>query len=428
MKIGKTIRISVALISVICALCLCGCSVKFGTKPKDSDIVAKPTNGAEGMDITYGEFKKQYLYFMKRYEIDDDESFENAATCKAQRQSIIENLISERIYLQKAKEMGLDELSAEARAAAEDDYNSQIEIQVKYYGKKALDAENSVSSDSSDTSDTSDTSQPSEEEIIARGNEELDKLLSECGMTREDMLEWNLNYLISTQLMDEVMKSVTREDAEKQYAEFLERVEALYNSDDSDFYFQGGYTELWLPEGSRRIKHVLLGFDEDTLGKISDLRKEGKDSEADAFREEKAAEFSDKIAEVNKALDDNISFEVILANYSADAAASSLYPDGYLVTPKDTQYAKEFLEAAFVPEKIGDRTVCTTDDGVHIIIYASDAVTDPETAKSVIDEFLGRMRSEIVEEKVKEWSDEYNYEIDYEKLRLDDPAVSDTSN
>ena len=166
------------------------------------------------------------------------------------------------------------------------------------------------------------------------------------------------------------------------------------------------------------IKHVLLGFDDDTQLEISLLRMEEKDEEADAVREEAAAALADKIAEVETLLDNNSDFNEILLHYSADAAGSSVYPDGYMVTPDDDRYVKEFTEAAFTIDKIGGRTLCTSDYGVHIMIYASDAKRDEDSVEDFIDAAYAQMCQEEAEKKTSEWQAEYNYDINTVKLRL----------
>ncbi len=433
MGFGKIIRLIAAAVSILCAVCLCGCSVKFGTTPKNSTIIAKPSNGSSPeMEITFGDFNKQYQYYLKVNEIEDDTTAANSESCKARRADIIENMTLNRIYLQKARELGLETLSDEDMALVDEEFENQIDSLVEFYGKKALGIDDSSSSTDSGTSNSgadassgSDNS-ASEEEIISKGSEEFDKLLAECGLTRDDLHRWLEEYLISANVLDEMLKSVTREKAEKEFDEIVKDIEELYNSDNNEAYFSNQFYNSWIPEGSRMIKHVLLGFDEETQAQIKTLREEGKDNEADALRSEKAEGFADKISEVNQKLDANEDFNTILLNYSADATGSSAYPDGYLVTPGDIRYVKEFTEAAFVPEKVGDRTLCTSDYGVHIMIYASDAKVDENYVKAVVDNILGQLRSEESEKLLEQWKSEYSYQIDYEKLRIDPASLTST--
>lgn len=450
MKIGKIFRKSAAALLTAGVLLSCGCSVRFNTsqdsgvtaEPQDSDIVAKPTaNGSDGMEITYGDFKQQYLYFLTQYGVEDDTLSDIADACKEQRQTIIDSLILNKIFLQKAKDMNVPELTEEEKASAADELNKQFEEQAKYYGQKALAEEGGSDSPTSDnrtgpTSDmssegsgdsSSDTSLSEEDLIMVRGYQELDRMLGKCGITRDDLLRWNEEYHTITKVMDELVKDISQEDAEKRAAETIKLLEDMYNSDDRAYYFQAGYDKLWVPEGARMIKHVLLGFDTETQTRITALRKDGSDDEADALRAEKAAEFTDKIAEVEKLLDDNVDFNTILLNYSADASGSSAYPDGYMVVRDDDRYVKEFTEASFVPEKVGDRTLCTSDYGVHIMIYASDAKPNEDAVKEFTENVLAQMRNEAWGKKTDEWLAEYNYEIDRERLRLGQENTSEAS-
>ena len=219
--------------------------------------------------------------------------------------------------------------------------------------------------------------------------------------------------------MDEIVKDITREDAEAFAMETLKNLEKMYESDEDRYlYYESGYDQLWVPEGARRIKHVLLGFDDDTQFELTLLRMAGDDDEADALREEAAAALADKIAEVETLLDENADFNDILLKYSADAAGSSMYPDGYMVAPNDDRYVKEFTQAAFVPEKIGDRTICVSDYGVHIMIYAADAAPDEEALDGFINVAYSQLCTDEAEKITREWQTEYDYYINTEKLRI----------
>ena len=383
-------------------LLACGCTVRL-----DSNIVAKPTaHNSDDLEITMDEFEQQYKYFLVQYGIEDDTSADYADICKEQRQTIIESLILNKIFLKKAKEMNVPELTDEERTMVREDLELQFEEQAEYFGQKALTEENPDGS-------------PTDEEILKRGYEELDRMLGECGITRENLQQWSEEYITITKVLDEIVKDIRHEDAETNARESLKNLQHLYESENRYYYYQAGYDKLWVPEGARNIKHILLGFDDDTQLEISLLRIDEKDDEADALREQKAAELADKIAEVEAQLDSGTDFNTILLMYSADAAGSSMYPDGYMVAPDDDRYVKEFTEAAFTIDNIGERTVCTTDFGVHIMIYASDAKPDEESIEDYIDAAYGQMCQDEAERKTEEWKAEYNYTINTAKLRID---------
>ena len=191
---------------------------------------------------------------------------------------------------------------------------------------------------------------------------------------------------MTDKLIKEIGKSVDYSEAEKNYTEYQKQIETLYKESVLQ-YEQNGFSSVWVPEGSRMIE------------------------------------------EVQKKLDAGEDFNTLLMTYSSDAASSSANPDGYLVVPNGQTYMKEFQAAAFVPEKIGDRTVCVTDYGVHIMIYAGDAKVSEEDKKSFTDYLYDQLVNAAFSKKMDEWRAEYNYKIDYAALRLDEPAESsDSSN
>lgn len=416
MKFNKILCAGTA---ALLAATVSGCSVKVGTnaEPDLDAIVAEPENPGydEGLEITYRDFKREYDYAVKGAGVEDDTDPSYADVCKKQRNTIITYLINEKIILKKANEMGIATLTEEEMSKVEEEYNSLIDEQIKIYGDNA-------------DYGTVEASLVSDDEKTERGTKEFDDFLASCNLSRDDLLLWQMNSAVTDKLIDEIGKSVDYSEAEKNYADYQEQIEALYKESVLQ-YEKNGFSSVWVPEGSRMIKHILLGFDENTQDLIKSDRQKGDDEAADKLREEKAAELQDKVNEVQKKLDDGVDFNTLLMTYSNDAAGSSANPDGYLVVPNGESYMKEFQAAAFVPEKIGDRTVCVTDYGVHIMIYADDAKVSEEDKKSFTDYLFDQLVNAAFGEKMDEWRAEYNYKIDYAALRLDDPAdSSDGSN
>lgn len=408
MKLCKVLKVGAA---AVLAIALGGCSMKFGTnaEPKADKVVAEPQNGgSDDMKIIYEEFKKEYAYALKGAGVEDDTEESIAEACKTQRQTIITYLINERIIMKKAAESGLAELSEEEMNAVEESYNQQVEEQIEAFGQEA-------------DFGTENTTDITDEQRRAQGEKDFDAYLADCGLTRDDLLTWEVSAAITNKLKEEVAKDVEYSAAEESFNEYVEQIKQVYSEDVAQ-YEQSSLSSVWVPEGARMIKHILLGFDEDTQDEITASRQKGDDAAADKLREEKAAALKDKVEEVQKKLDNGEDFKKLILEYSNDAAASSTYPDGYLVVPNGSRYMKEFQEAAFVPEKIGDRTVCVTDYGVHIMIYAADAKVSDEAKKSFTDYIFDQLKNTEFNKQMNEWADEYNFKIDYDALRLDDPA------
>lgn len=424
LKFWKILILAVALLTVTS---FCGCSIKFGTNPKgdsdnvDSDeIIARATVGdnTDDLSVTYEEFEREYLYYLKSGRIEDDTAASVADTCKQRRETIINNLIVEKIILKKAHELNVDILSEDELKDIDEQFEKEYEQQVKYIGENA--ASYGYNTDSSADSSESRT----EEEIKKIGEEIFSQILEDSNMSTDIIKQWGKNALIGQKLMEELGKEVNRSEAEDTVNKSIEDAKEMYKNDVASFE-RSTYTQIYIPEGSRMIKHILLGFSDEDMQQIQTLRTDGKDGEADTFRSQKAAELADKIAEVEKKLDNGEDFTKLVSEYSMDAQSSLANPDGYLVVPGGKTYMEEFQKTAMEIENIGERKNCVTDYGVHIMIYASEAKVNPDDLSSIIDRVLEQLRQDHYYQRVLEWKDGYKFEIEYDKLRIDDPA--DTS-
>lgn len=421
MKNSKLKKVIQAGTAILLAGILSGCSVRFGTRkePGLDTVVAHPSDERlEEMNITYEMFRKEYKYLILNAGIEDDTDEDYVSYCTAQRKSIINYLINEQIILRKAREMGVYDLTEEDMRDVDESYSENIAIQVEYYGNLAASELASEDGESQTVSD---------EEKERLGNERFDELLEKCGMTRDDLLWWAQSSKITEKLQAALGENVPYSKAEEEFKGVQEYAEELYKSQNS-LYATGGYDQIWLPEGTRLIKHILIGFDDDTQGEIKTLRSDGSDEEADKKRAEAAEALEEKRLEIEAKLDGGGDIDGLIKEYSADAAGSAAYPDGYTVFPGGGVYMAEFEEAAFVPEKTGDRTTCVTDYGVHIIVYAGDAEISDEAIKKYTDYLHEQLRSKEFSDKMSEWAAEYAFEIDYETLRLDAPKESNDIN
>ncbi len=420
--LGKILRSAAAVVSAaVMCVSMAGCSVEFGTSPSANDkkIAAKPTGGEDtkGMEITYRDFRKQYSYFLEINHIEDDTAEDYADDCTKQRNDIIDSLITTRIITHEAEKLGLA-LTEDEKNEVKTNTDEQISSIIDTFGKNA------------DFSDIG-SGEVTDEMRRQRGEEDFNKLLGGCDMTREDIYAWTEEYVLATKLFDEITKDITREQAKTRVDELIGKVKEIYEKSPST-YEKSGYSELWVPEGSRLIKHVLIGFDDAVQTQITTCRNNNDNEGADKIREEAAKGLEEKVAEVQQKLDEmdegKTTFTDIIRDYSADSAGSSANPDGYLVVPNGEYYKPEFQKAAFALEKIGDRTVCVTDYGVHIMIYAGDAAANADFVEAFINNALGEIKNETFQAKLEEWRTLYNYEIDRELLRLDlKLETSDTS-
>lgn len=423
----KRIRIlhTAAAISAACAVLLSGCSVKFGTnfKPDDNAVVAQPTKSgvSEDMKIKYIEFSKEYKYYLKTQSIPDDTAEGVAEQCAEQRETIINYLINEKIIMEKAEELGVSTLTEEEMDAVEEEFGELVEEQVEYFGENA------------DYGTAADSSSISDEEKKKRGNEEFDAYLADCGLDRDDLLMWQVSAKITEKVKEAATKDVTTEysEAQAKFDSYVDSIKQLY-ADNVSEYESGSYSAFWVPEGARRIKHILVGFSDTLTDEITACRDNGDDAGADRLRSQAAEDQQAKVDEIMGRIDEGVPFDDLLTLYSADLTGSSLYPDGYLLVPGGTSFMAEFQQAAFEMSEIGDITTCVTDYGVHIMLYASDAVVTDEEIKSYVDYIYETLdegkKDNAFSEKLAEWKAEYSYDIDYDALDLTPPdEASDTS-
>lgn len=417
MKIKKT---ACAAAAVLTALTIGGCSVRVGTNAavRDDRVVAESTaENTDKIEITYLDFKKEYLYFLKGQGITDDSEESVAALCKSQRETIINYLINERVILEKAKELGLDKLTDEEMDAVEEEYDRMVLRQIAYFaGLTNVDPEVS----------------PLTDEQTETGNKGFDEYLASCGLTRDDLLVWQVSAAVTNKLREDTVKDVSADysEAEDTFSSYVESIKALYESNQLE-YESGVYSAYWVPDGSRRIKHILLGFEDTFTDELGQMRDSGDDEGADKLREEKAAEFSETSEKIINMLDNGADFDELIEEYSADKAGSEANPDGYLLVPDSQLYMEEFTEMGQSLENIGDYDTALTDYGVHIVLYADDARVTEESIQGYKDYIYELLDSDVknthFNDTLREWREAYKFEIDYDALKIDEPAAAQTN-
>lgn len=416
MKFTKIFRAAAAL---VLSAALCGCSIKFGTniKPDNSHYVAKPADSAllDKLGVTYAEFMNDYTYYLNNMGIKDDTAESVAETCKSRRTAIIESLILEKVCLLKAEEYGVTELTETEEGQVKTAADEIISERINYYANNA-------------DYGSVDPSTLTDEEKQKRGGEELDKALAQYGFTRDEYYAKQRRYMLGFKVMKAIGEELGYSEAEKVFDENAKIAKETYESDVS-YYEQSNLSRYYIPEGSRIIKHILIGFDEETASSIQALRLEGDDEGADKLRREKADALSDKVNEVIRKLDAGEDWDTVSNAYTSDTAGNAYYPDGYLLLPNGTSFMEEFQEAAFVPEKIGDRTTCVTDYGVHIMLYSEDAKITESDKQIMIEVIFASQMQEEFAVKTSEWIKDYGFydNMDYDVLKIDKPTDEQVS-
>lgn len=393
----------------------CGCSVR-----SSSDAAWVTGSGIENkneLSVTFDNFNREYKYWLLVNQIPDDTAEEVLDKCKSQRESIINYLINEKIVIDQAKKLGVDQFTQEELDAVEADYNEFIESSIESFKSYVNAGESGTSEVNGDSA------------VLSEAEKIFDEKLTECGMTRDDMLMWFRNAKIADKLKAKLAEGYTVEysDAEEEYASIVDGIKQVYENEPVDYEQNLYYKYYWLPEDSRMIKHILIKFDSADSTEITACRENNDEAGAEKAREKALEKLRPEMEEIKAQLDSGADFDRLAQTYSEDPGLSS-NPDGYLVVPGGGSYYAEFQQGAYELQNIGDYMPVGTDIGWHIIMYASDAVITEENEKALVDSIYKNLQdtsaTNAYNEAMKKWRAEYSYDIAYDSLDIDKPAES----
>ncbi len=376
-------------------------SIAESGTPADT-VVASPTNGAEGMDITFGDFLREYKYFLERSGYANDTDGANADTIKQARQQIVDAIIEDRIVRAKFAEYGMT-LSDEEEA----DIHSQVES-----GIESIKTSLKSTLSSADDSLTDD-------ELTAQAEEKFQQILDDCGLTMDTLYGWQEITVIKQKLTDEIGKDATYsyEQAEEQMNTLIDSLKSQYESDPATYYGQT-YANIWIPEGSRAVKGILVGFNSTVYSLMQQLRSADRNDDADEYRQDKLADIQDKYDEIMAKINAGEDFDKLMEEYGEDGGNGT-----FLVTPGTEVYGTEFEECAMNIENPGDVATAVTDFGYYIVKYVDEVTVNDETLKASTEDLqaylLENEKTKLYNAEYEKWKTEYNYDIDTEALGLD---------
>ncbi len=449
-------KFSIAAVLLAVTMAITGCSdsileskVESGTESKeniwtaaDTDIVAFPT--ADGLteeqkkyyNITFEEFYKEYSFICANAGLNDTK---DDASAKLYRQSIIEMIASEKIILKKAEELGLAELTADEMKKVEEEYQKNLD---GWYNTFSAQAQNELGiKGNSTTSDTSGSLTDDDKAKIKEKSKELfNNYIKNFGLTEDTFLIWAKNSFVVEKVMEYTYKDVkvTDDEVDKYINDLIAEAEKTYKEDVSKYEKNTQYGTVWLPEGSRNVKHVFIGISTIDAAEISAARNESgaNQEEIDKLRDEKLAEIKEKAeAAYKKATaegdDKEKNFDAVLKEYSHDYNAS--LSDQTITVIKGTKSLTDTLyNAIFDLEKPGDiSALIPTDLGYYFFYYKEDAkITDEDITvqkKNVYEGMLTERQNKKADETLTKWEEEVKYDYDYEKLNFEKPEEEDTS-
>ena len=432
-------------------LALTGCSLIEIDQEMDNAEAVAVVNGEV---ITKGEVKNTYDYYVNYYNYMSS-YYGTTMDTSSLKGDIIELFVKNKIVEQKAKELGLDQLSDEDKATVEAKAAETLDEYVTEHG------------------DEVNTEGMSDEDARAA----VLKHLEEEGVTLDALIEDETASFIANRVRESVIADVAVADSDLEEAynkEVSEDESAFTNSTYLyELYRTNGTTIYWNPEGYRTVTHILLkrtdeqaaalkalqdelNSVEDAIGKLeapaddaeapAEAEKtEGEATEGEAAEGETAeaaegetvvtledlearrnellnamtdldaehlASFSEKIEEIQAKLAEGADFEALIEEYGEDPGMQNepTKTTGYYISASSSNYDAAFAEAAMALEKVGDvsEPVLGTS-GVHIIRYESDVTPGPVPMEEVRDKLseslLSDKQNEAYNAAYQSWRD-----------------------
>ena len=333
---------------------------------------------------------------------------------------VIESFVQQLVSKQKAKELGLYEMTeeetAEIETAAQENYNSFLDsVGSTYLPGLGLEG---------------DEMRAAAEKYAAEN-----KITTVDGKTvLDDFIQAAKDDKAIQKLDDYMIKDVvvTDEEIQADYDAKVEADKAAYEADPNAYSTArtNGTTVYYAPAGYRMIKHILVPLtSEDTTAMteketalsaaqtaltnaqtaldeaaedadktalqtaLDEAKKAAEEAQA-AYNEAKDAAFAaikgkaDEIYE--KAIAEDADFDALIAEYSTD----NMPADGYAVREGGTTFVEPFTNAAMALANVGDVSEpVETTYGYHILKYVSDVEEGPVSLDSVRDTIASSLLS-----------------------------------
>ena len=350
------------LTSVICAFLILagGCASRTAATVNGERIymseVEEKINQGLAQYGTDNEGLEDYIYQMTG----DAEEAKNEAN--AYRDSILDNVILTKIMMQKASELGLDQITDEERDQAIAEAESTLATYKDFYINAAEEAaENDPTID-----------------VDSYAEQQYQEFLDMSGITEESYKQASVENVIMGKVYDYYMEQceVTDQDYMDYYNQLLEEQKAMDEEDPEQamyFYLNNGYdVNVYVPSNASKdimtVEHILIGIDDETLAEINDVRYSG-----DEDAEEKAQELTDaalekikpEAEEVLKQVKEGADFEKLMKEKSMDYHEDS---ENTYDVYEGSGFVESFVEASMKLKDIGDISDLTASEyGWHII-------------------------------------------------------------
>lgn len=426
--------IAVAL-GLTMALSASACNLVGVDKEKDLAQVVATVNGEE---ILKDEYQQALDSLVSQYQMYGMDPTSDASMMETLQTQTLDNLIRERVIMQKAAELELDKLSEEEQA----EFDKTLQDEMDTYAENFRE-----------TATTELGTSATEEQIYTRMHELLDEDMESSGITREEYKEYQLD----NKIWEKVQKSVTEpvefseEEAKAWYDEQMETQKAAVEENPTSYEseVQAG-TAVYAPEGYFYVKQILVQPSEEAQTKVTELNTEVSTAStemADLIADDKEAnqakidELEAKIkdlktqietakaetkAEAQEALDKakaGEDFDALVTQYNDDTGMQQepYKSTGYLVGPNTTSYVEQFQAAAVALTSIGAISdLVETDYGYHILKKVSEvtpgAVSFEDVKEMAMETGLEEKRADALTAAVEQWTEDAVIKRNTDKL------------
>ncbi len=238
--------------------------------------------------------------------------------------------------------------------------------------------------------------------------------------------------------------SVSEEDVRAYYDELVAADKTDFEANPAAYEsaVSNGETVLYVPEGFRAVKHILINLSEENVTRMRKLESElasvnlalaQADADIAALTAQKTAleKEADEIfatiegraQEVLDKLANGEDFIALMEEYGEDPGMERepYKTEGYLVFAESAQWVTPFRDGAMALEKVGDVSQpVRTSYGLHIIRYEYDVVSGPVAYEDVQTALTNQLNEEIFnshfDSLLKQWQDEAEIELYSENL------------
>ncbi len=390
-------KLLMLVLAAVLLLSFTGCNMFFVNEEEDAKQVIAVVNGVE---IQKGALIKDYQSYRSLYSITDanENSDANKDTVQKIKSEIYDQLLNNEILLQKAKELGIEALTKDQETEIDQDVET-----------RKTDIQSSVKSTVADEAkDNPNLDQQAEIDRLVQ--QQYDYVGITDGSYKDRLVRDSLVTNIKAYLGKDYV--VKEDDLKAFYEENLasQKSDLDANPKNLDAYENIGYS-LYVPEGLRYVKNLLIAIPSDKQKEISNLRTAGKTADADALQKEELAKIKTKADEVYAKAKAGENFDQLIAQYGEDPGMTKepAKTKGYRISlgMEDT-YDSSFLSAGMALKKVGDISeLVGTDFGYHIIQYASDVPSGEKSYEETKDSFYNVVKDELVgklyDSKLKEW-------------------------